>query len=106
MTNLHGVPEFFADFTQIATSDSGVFVGFLSASPLSQTAIESALASGEGKVTNPPNEMKAVVRFHPVGAKAFAILMKRALKTHEGHFGEIVLPPDFVQQFNVSPDEW
>ena len=100
----HGVPEVFADFTQIAISDLGVFVGFLSASPLSQGAIESA--SEEGAVKNLPIAMKAVVRFDPVGAKTFAILIKRALKAHESQFGEITLPPEVVQQSDVSPDEW
>ncbi len=103
MPDTQGVPEIYADFVQIATGELGIFLGFRAIAPL-------VLASqGPSDIeTQPvmPTELKAIVRFNHPGAKAFAIMLKRSLKSHEEDFGEISFPPGFAEQVDLAIDEW
>lgn len=97
------IPDIFVDFVQIATSDVGIFLGLLAAAPL-QSGLPDT--DEESTMVGAPTELKAKVRFSQAGAKAFAILLKQALKEHEQQHGVIPLPPSFLQQVDVSADEW
>ena len=103
MPETQRVPEIYADFVQIATSELGIFLGFRAAVPLDITISED---DGSETQAEAPTELKAKVRFSQAGAKTFAMLLRKALKEYEQNYGAIPLPPGFVEQFGPVADEW
>ena len=103
MPETQGVPEIYADFVQIATGDLGIFLGIRSVKPLEAIPLETKDAAERPEM---PSELKAVVRFNQVQAKIFAIMLRRSLKEHEQQAGVIPLPPGFVDQLGMAPNEW
>lgn len=91
----HLIPDVYADMVQIMYSNYGVVLG-LRTIPL--------LPPEDDEDIEP--ELKAIIRLNHQQAKIFAILLKRALKESERQYGNIPVPPDFLESANVEESEW
>ncbi len=103
MPKTQGVPEIYADLTQIATINLGTFLGFHAFSATDVLTSGASDSETEPEITY---DLKAVVRLTHEDAKIFAIMLKRALKDYEQDFGEIILPQEFIALVDLTANEW
>jgi hypothetical protein len=103
MADPQGVPDVYADFVEIATTQFGIFMGFLAVKPLDLNLSDVSSTQNQPEM---PTELKAIVRFSPAQAKVFAIILRQSLQDYEEGSGVIPLPSGFAERYNIEDNEW
>ena len=100
MNQRNEVPDVHADVVQVALTDTSIILGFRS------VQLEPRPQHDDEDREEVVAELKAIVRLSTGDAKAFAIMLRRAIKSFEERNGVVALPAQFAEQVMSSEDEW